>query len=422
MTHKIRDNPSIQELTSMVEPLSKIFYFIDKVPILYKYLPKFYEVSKVFKGIEQQIYLCDLPDQFNSTFAEYGWIGYDSMPLDVMKESIKLANEVNLEEALNYLMNSYDEKSIEHIILRAKSRDHFEKRVRLLNLAKEDYLAARYHACIPLMLSLIDGLSGDVSKHVGFFAEKSDFELFDSMVGHHTGLPFLKVIMNTTRKVTNEETISTPYRNGILHGRELNFNNKINAAKCWMLLDCIIDWADGFTSPKNPEKEISLIESLNSLNETNKLTERINLWSKRKFDNDINWTILSKTQVPSNTPEYILLSFMESWQKAHWGKLVPLLLHCFNTSNKQIVKEIKDDYSPITLISFSILTVEDISPAKTDISMKVHIVKNNLSSEKELQISLVYADKNGFPLLRGEPNGKWGIIQNGFSSILFPSS
>ena len=420
MTKKIRDNPSIQELASITEPASKIFHFLDKIPFFYRCFPKLNEVKEEFRGIEEQMYLCDLPDQFNSTFAEHGWIAYDSMPLDVMKESIKLAKEVNLEQALNYMVNSYNEKSIDHIILRAKSRDHFEKRVRLLNLAKKDYLAERYHACIPLLLSLIDGLAGDISKHVGFFAENSNFELFDSIVGHRSGLPFLKTIMNTSGKMTNEEAIYTPYRNGILHGRALNFDNKTNAAKCWMTLACLIDWADGFANPKQPKETISLIDSLRQLGETRKITERIDIWTPRSFPADTDWTKVTREQLTHDLPEYVLLDFMEYWQKKQWGKMVPLLQHCLYQHPGQAALEVKNDYSKVILDDFTLLEVKDDTPAITDVKLDLSILRNEI--KHKVSVRLIYIDQKGLPLLRGELNGKWSIIQNGFSSILYPST
>lgn len=54
----------------------------------------------------------------------------------------------------------------------------------------------------------------------------------DSIAAHETGLKALARIMGRGRNRTNEEIISVPYRNGILHGRDLAFDNKVVAAKC----------------------------------------------------------------------------------------------------------------------------------------------------------------------------------------------
>lgn len=94
-------------------------------------------------------------------------------------------------------------------------------------------MEGRYHACVPLLLSLLDGVVDDTSGRVGFFAKGSDLVVRDSIAAHETGLTVLAEIMTKTRRKTNENPCSIPYRNGILHGKELAFDNKIVAAKCW---------------------------------------------------------------------------------------------------------------------------------------------------------------------------------------------
>ena len=117
------------------------------------------------------------------------------------------------------------------------------KRIRLAKLAQDDYLSGRYHACIPLLLSLLDGLVNDVSNHVGFFAANVDLTAWDCIAAHETGLKALAAILSESRKKTNEKSICVPYRHGILHGRELAFDNKVVAAKCWAAMFAARDWA-----------------------------------------------------------------------------------------------------------------------------------------------------------------------------------
>jgi hypothetical protein len=77
-------------------------------------------------------------------------------------------------------------------------------------LAKVDYLAKRYHACISLLLSLTDGLVNNISKHVGLFAENSDMTAWDSIAAHETGLQSLAKILGRGRNKTNEDDITIP--------------------------------------------------------------------------------------------------------------------------------------------------------------------------------------------------------------------
>jgi hypothetical protein len=212
-----------------------------------------------------------MPDQFNERFANLGWIAYESMNMEVMQKAINIHDTEGKDAAEKFLADSYDEETLKWGILRFNGNRDFRKRIRLTELARDDYLAGRYHACIPLLLSLLDGLVNDVSKHVGFFAENVDLTAWDCIAAHESGLQALSSIFTKGRNKTNEDTISIPYRNGILHGRELAFDNKIVAAKCWAALFAARDWAealdDGKKEPK-PKEKVSWRQLIKQVSET----------------------------------------------------------------------------------------------------------------------------------------------------------
>src|SRR5690606_29309178 len=155
-----------------------------------------------------------------------------------------------LEAAEDYLVSTYDADTLKWGILRFNGHDEFRKRMRLVELAKEDYLAGRYHACTPLLLSLMDGLANDVSRHVGLFADTADLTAWDCIAAHESGLQTLVALMTKGRNRTNEESISVPHRHGILHGRELAFDSRIVAAKTWAAFFTIRDWAGALAEGK----------------------------------------------------------------------------------------------------------------------------------------------------------------------------
>lgn len=93
--------------------------------------------------------------------------------MEVMRSAISIYDSEGQETAELFLAESYDEKCLERGIRWFNGNPEFRRHIRLAELAKEDYLSRRYHACIPLLLSMLDGLVNDVSKHVGFFAESN---------------------------------------------------------------------------------------------------------------------------------------------------------------------------------------------------------------------------------------------------------
>jgi len=396
------------------------FNILDKVPFIYKLSPK----AKVLKGqfleIEKISHILDLPDQFNELFAEKGWICYDSLPQSTVEKSVQLALESNFEQAYELLINTVDQTYIDSVLRKCKKRKHFKDRLTLLELLKLDYLEQRYHACIPLLLALLDGLANDISKHIGFFTEGLDLELFDSMTAHETGLPFLKTIMNSPRKTTNTQKIHIPYRNGILHGRDLNFNHKEVASKCWWALASLLDWADERELSRQPEQKRSLSQAINDYQETKEHSKRITAWQKRPTEHENYWIEQTLETIEIDSPEHALLVFLTAWKAKQWGKMTPLLLHNIGKHQGTVTKDLVNDYKKFELLNYQIKHSEDQTPASTKILTHVEYIKNGTNHEQEIAISLNYANSiDGLPELRGEPNGKWYILQMSLCDILF---
>ena len=418
MTKKIKDNESVKPLTDMAKIFKGGFEIIDRFPFLYNQSPKLKSFREQFSEVEKQMPIFDLPDNFNDLFAEDGWICHASLNQRVLEESINLGNSGELKEAHKLLVNSVNEPYIDLILLRCRTREHFNQRLELLQLIKIDYLAERYHSCIPLLLALIDGLANDISKHIGFFTENLELELFDSITAHSSGLPFLKKIMNTSRTKTNEEEIRIPYRNGILHGRDLNFNNKEVASKCWWALASLIDWADEKRINKKPEEPISFTDILKRNQKTCEYSQRIDAWTKRPIFDSEYWQKQTIETLEKNSPEYNLFEFLHAWKNKRWGLMNNLLVHTINNKFATVIR-LKEDYSPIQLLDFSIIDSNDETPTITVITVNLAFIKNQKRICAQYAIRLNYLDKNGDLLLRDERDGSWKILQLSIANLLF---
>lgn len=420
MPKKIKDNESIQPLIKLLELGKFTFSIIDKIPFIYNLSPQIKSFKEQFTEIQSQSSIFTLPDQFNELFSKDGWICYGALNQSILKESIRLGLDNKLEEAKLLLISSIDENSIDLMLRKCSTREHFKLRIELLQLLKQDYLEERYHACIPLLLALIDGLANDISAHVGFFAEKSDLELFDSITAHKTALPFLKIIMNAARKNTTTSEIKIPYRNGILHGRDLNFANKEAASKCWWALACLIEWADEKVLNKQPQPIESFQSVLKKYHKQQNYYKRIESWRKRPCKSESYWIKNKLKNVEKDSPEYFLVMFLEAWKAKQWGKMTPLLLHNIQKHAGKATREVIKDYGNIDLKSFKIKYLEDQTPSSTTILTQLEFLKYEVLNSVEIDISLHYADSvNGLPELRGEENGKWYIQQLSLRDILF---
>lgn len=412
---KIIDNPSQSELLELSGAIENLKELSSLFPELKETFDKFDEVKKQLKKLE-------IPDQFNAHFSKLGWVAYESMNFEIMQKAITIDETNGQFTAEEFLTNSYDETTLNQGILRFKGNNHFRKRIRLAKLAKDDYLAGRYHACIPLLLSLLDGLSDDISSHVGFFAKNIDLTTQDSIAAHESGLQTLSSLMNQSRKKTNEEIISIPYRNGILHGRDLNFDNKTVAAKCWAALFAIRDWAEAIESEKKdpqPEEDINCAQLLEKISKTELTKKSIEEWKARSSDELIHLPFEGDiANLPENTPEHAVATFINYWNNKKFGPMSNILSYFKNYSSGKKAGLTRENFEKHTPISFKILDVKDTTPALSHVITELHIKAEDQTQTFQISIYTEYQDSEGDLEVRSIPNGQWKIIQNSFEDII----
>jgi hypothetical protein len=63
----------------------------------------------------------------------------------------------------------------------------------------------------------------------------------NAIAGHSEGLQALTATFAKRRQPFNDEEITVPYRNGILHGRDNNYGTQLVASKAWSYLACVRD-------------------------------------------------------------------------------------------------------------------------------------------------------------------------------------
>lgn len=420
---RIADNESVAKMLELIQGVNAIESIWHAVPWLQQAFPQISEFSEKLAELKEQSKILLLPDRFNEIFASSGWIAYESMSLEVMKKAIETFETHGLEAAEDYLVSTYDADTLKWGILRFNGHDEFRKRMRLVELAKDDYLAGRYHACTPLLLSLMDGLANDVSRHVGLFADNADLTAWDCIAAHESGLQSLVALMTKGRNKTNEESISVPYRHGILHGRELAFDNHIVAAKTWAAFFAIRDWAGALAegkktpTPKQEPTWSELHQSHQKIQETRRL---LDIWKPRAQE---DFTHLPcdglLPSLPENSPERMVARFMENWRLGRFAPLADVLSHTYDMAMGKKAGEAKQDFGKYKVVSFQIVDVEDRTPAYSTVTIRATFSAENDAFEEELKVSAGYQDGKGLPMCRLESGGKWTLVQSSFRSVIY---
>ena len=289
----IKDIPSFKKTIEDARNLQKLKRAMPLLrPILKLFKADLGKAEEAFARIDELEQMAEeltrIPDRFNDLFASRGWIIYEMMNLEVAKAAIKRAESGDIDGAEDDLINYYDAKTVRHQLQLMNGVVAFHSRMRLARKALDDYLEGRFHACIPVVLALLDGLVNELhEKNRGFFAEGTELEAWDSIAAHSKGLNALSDIFRKGRRKTIVEQITVPYRHGIMHGMDLGYDNRIVAAKTWAALFALRDWAlkaeRGLLRSPPEEPEITWRGIIQQLRENSEENARLQEWKPREI-------------------------------------------------------------------------------------------------------------------------------------------
>lgn len=361
-------------------------------------------------------------EEFNNNFSENGWIAYESMNFDIVIEGNKVFKEKGLEEAERLLINYYS-NDIDGYLLFLKRNAEFAIRYDLIKAALEDHKSKKYYSSIPIFLMMVDGAVSDFA-NTGFAAEKTNVEAWDSLVGHSQGLNKLKEIYTRNRTKTTTDPIYLPYRNGILHGRDLNFGNEYVSCKALGLIFAVNDWITAkktessrknkFIESKETKTWSELIDKMSQNTQVKQLIEK---WKPREIviGEDIPSTGLPN-EFENGTPEQAIAIFFELWKKKNYGIMAKSLDSSFfyEKSEKKRAGLCRELFDSKNIKEFEISSIEDRAPAITVITLIVKWSTDQKEYVENLTFGVIYCNEDDNPLVRGQSGGRW--IINGWDT------
>src|SRR6266508_155919 len=146
--------------------------------------------------------MTSLPARFNAVLGPRGWIAYERMKHDLLRQATELAEGSRFEDAETLLADALDEESLRFQLKSMTAVAAYRPRAELLNLAAGDFLAGRYHAAVPVVLAQIDGIVADVAGRTLFTKTKDilpKLVAWDSISAREGGLPDLVELMASPR-------------------------------------------------------------------------------------------------------------------------------------------------------------------------------------------------------------------------------
>lgn len=386
------------------------------------------EMRKKIKELEKQLdeLLAEI-EKFNLLFSPYGWCAYDSMNPTLMKQANEAFEVYGIDAAERVLVDYY-KSDVKDCIQRIRnSSDVFMKRAELIGLFFEDHFAERYHASVPLALIIIDGAVNDFTKSKGFFAEGTSVDAWDCLVGCDDGLTKLKDIFNQNRTKTNMEPIYLPYRNGILHGRDLNYANEYVSCKCVALMFAVSDWMKMKNSEEKRKAKFQresnpppIRESIKKLHENRQIRQEISEWKKR--------TVIVGTDIPaSGTIEdyslypYVIpvIEMLNAWKSKNYGKLSIYLQRMFpgNISEKKRAGECRKFFENKVLDKYEIIEIEECACTLSKIVIRVEWSTAEAEKNAQLTFGCTYETTGESVGVPWRDNGEWILIPRDIAGL-----
>ncbi len=374
MTYEPKDLPSIKKVDSDIKAINlilKINRMLSKIGLGSK---KLLTLENDFhKNLEMKKELEIYPTKFNRYFNEDGWIVHDTLDFEVIKKAVDLYKNNDKEEAINLIKNFYSPKNIEKRMFYFKGLQEFQSRIKFIEYALEDYKKQKYYSCIPIILITIDGIVNDTLRK-GFHSENINLDIWDSITATETGIYKVKEIFQKSRKKTTTEPIKYPYRHGILHGRDLGYDNYEVAVRSWAFLFVVRDWilskkseSKRYTEYQEKNKVKSWKELFKEIAELEKTKKAISDWKQRNITKEYLSYINSKNNFIEDSPEKVVLEFLDFWKKKNYGGMSQLFSDLLIHNPKSFVRDIRFEYENFELLDYRIVGINDEAPSISEI-------------------------------------------------------
>jgi hypothetical protein len=371
---------------------------------------KMNEFSRHAKGLVAQANeLASLPENFNKHFQSDGWLISESTSVEAAKSAIALYDQGKRAEAIELLCTQFEGERLDYLLMRIKSIPEFRPRYEIARLAATLSQAGQFTAAIPLIFIALDGIASDaLGKSI--FSEGVDVSETKAIAGSADGFPELIAEVSAVRRKTNVDEITFPYRNGIMHGKDVNYGNRCVSAKCWSVLSCLGDILRAKRTIEEADDERPLIGVLKDYAKTREVGQRMTQWSPRDYVDILGDGTIADQNFAEGSPEQILCEFLEFWRQSNYGKMGDLTVYFDMRSTGRRAGQIRNDLGELRIIEARILEVKDEAPATAEIRCALVLNVNSKEITDEFCFRLIYMDDDMSPLLRGEPSGRWLVM------------
>ena len=332
--------------------------------------------------------ILDLPDRFNAAFGDRGWMATSSLSVEVMRAALERheAGDTDAAEAiiLNWVLTP-DTINL-FAITRSKSfnvaQDRWHQLREALALTQED----RHWSAVPLILIASDGFASDVLG-TSPFEKNADLSLFDSMVGHPTGLPAMVARLTKGVRKSSDAPLSLPLRHGILHGQSLGYANRAVCGKAWMLMIALVDWAadkrdEEARRAKNEARNSTDWRAIAASMQKNQADARaIESFTAKGWDGPFD------AELSESDPPFAFREFLAGWKARNFGLMAKRAVNITQQKLGHLAGRMRADTEHIQLSAFEILSVKQTTVARAE--ARVFMRGQTLTGEVEGEFEIL---------------------------------
>lgn len=351
------DLPTIVELRQQIAGARLLTMFIGR-----NHRQQFIDIERQIDEMTRRV------DAFYDLLGDRYWVYPDYLPSDELDQLATLSVD-DAEKALIELHKSLD--TLQRIDLRLRGHAALRCRLHIIRRAADNYSAGRYMECVHLLLSVMDGFVADVdeARHRGLHARDSvDMVAWDSVVGHHKGLAHAHTIFRKGTNRTTDGQLVNLQRHGIVHGRQLDFDNDIVATKAWNQLLALRDWAKSLElAARPPEPNPTMRDVFGTIQRNAANKQSLAQWRSSTLT-PLDLGFADDPVVGTTT------TYLTDWQRCRYGPMAEQLTSMFLMGNDgKRAGQVRSEYETFPLSAFEITEVDHRAASRCDVHVRLTI-------------------------------------------------
>lgn len=412
----IEEQPTVKHLREQMTAFGVILRINKLLRCIGLGSKKIAELQGKYDEMRQQLneYI-NYPRKFNEYFSDDGWLAHDSLNFDVLKRAVDVYEMNGKDQAVRILLDYYGPAQVEERLFFFNRVEELRVRRKLIDYALIEDKAGRHYSAIPLLLMVIDGAMNDATGK-GFHASGITLDVWDSLMVADGAIYKVKEIFQKGRKKTYMDSIDMPYRNGILHGMDLGYDNPIVTAKCWCFLFVVRDWLLSKKSEAERKKTFqdetrvpSLREITEQLAQTSRLRQAIEAWEPRSISPSYIDSVNSSSIAQDSSPESVVLECLAFWEHRNYGGMAKLFWTKIAENPKRYAWEVRQQFERTAVNRYSLIRIVDEAPAISEIDVEVN-GGHDAETVSYWTFRLIREDKKGDPVPANLAGGHWQIV------------